>query len=332
MNGADYFEQIPAGAISPQMPECKAIIVNIGNQKHILESLAQLYSCASYKIYVVNTTTAKLWKVLERISEVGVPAIVNCGQDIIDIDNILPKYPYSASLISADSYNNAKDSVLGTLLSNKFLINFSNIGFQGYRYSPNVLQNLRERYFEDMRLGTIRDNISLCEPLLRDSEYTFLDLKSIRYSDYPYSAQANPNGLYAEEACQIARYIGLGQKLSVVFIFGEIKGESKITVCNKLIAEIIWHICDGISINLIENPLDKITADSYMRKIVSLGDNGQEIIFVTSLYSDRWWMEISVNNGSNIKLIPCSINDYKTACSGEVPLRWLLFYTKYALL
>ncbi|MEF9932382.1 MAG: hypothetical protein RR770_08810, partial [Bacteroidales bacterium] len=177
MNGADYFEQIPAGAISPQMPECKAIIVNIGNQKHILESLAQLYSCASYKIYVVNTTTAKLWKVLERISEVGVPAIVNCGQDIIDIDNILPKYPYSASLISADSYNNAKDSVLDTLLNNKFLINFSNIGFQGYRYSPNVLQNLRERYFEDMRLGTIRDNISLCEPLLRDSEYTFLDLK-----------------------------------------------------------------------------------------------------------------------------------------------------------
>ncbi|MEG0518995.1 MAG: hypothetical protein RR555_09040 [Bacteroidales bacterium] len=332
MKGEDYFEQIPAGAISPQMPECKAILVNVQNQKHLVNELGALYSTGSYKIYVVNTTPAKLGKVLDKIREVNVPAIVNCGMEIPDLEKILPKRPYNASLLSGESYANHNSSILAQLLNDPFLVNFNNIGFQGYRYSPQSLQKLKERYFEDMRLGIIRDDISLCEPLLRDSEYVFLDMCSIRYSDYPYSTQANPNGLYAEEACQIARYIGLGQNLSAVFIFGELKFENQIMVCTKLIAEIIWHICEGIAVNLHENPMDPISQECYLRKIVSLGGNGQDIVFITSTYSQRWWMEVSVDKGNNIKIIPCSVNDYQTACRGEVPLRWLFFYTKYAIL
>lgn len=332
MKGEDYFEQIPAGAISPQMPECKAIIVNVQNQKYLVNELGALYSAGSYKVYVVNTTASKLGKVLEKIREINVLAIVNCGMELPDLKNILPKKPYNASLISGESYANDNSSILATLLNDSFLVNFNNIGFQGYRYSPQSLQKLKDRYFEDMRLGVIRDDISLCEPLLRDSEYVFLDMRSIRYSDYPYSTQANPNGLYAEEACQIARYIGLGQNLSAVFIFGQNKSENQITVCTKLIAETIWHICEGIAVNLHENPLDSLSQECYLRKIVSLGGNGQDIVFITSTYSQRWWMEISDNNKHSIKIISCSVNDYQTACKGEVPLRWLFFYTKYTLL
>lgn len=332
MKGINYFEIISAGAISPHMPDCKAIIVNIGNQKHITEALGCLYSGSSVKIYIVNTTIAKLDKVLERCREVGVPAIVNCAENLPSMAAILPERPYNAALVSGESYTEEEGNILHTLLKQSCLINFSNLGYQGYRYAPQVLQKLRERYFEEMRLGEIRDNISLCEPLVRDSEFVFFDLRSIRYSDYPYSPNANPNGLYAEEACQIARYIGLGQKLSSVFLFGGQKSATHLAVCNKLIAEIIWHICEGISVNLIENPLEKGTEECFLRKIVSLGDNGQEIIFITSSNTDRWWMEISTHKGKYVKMVPCSVLDYQTACKGEVPLRWLFFYTKYALL
>ncbi len=328
----DYFEQISAGAISPQMPDCKAIIINTGSQEHIMKALRELYSWSLYKIYVVNTTLAKLPKVLERCREAGKPAIVNCGEKLPDMSGILPKSAYSSSLISPGSYSSEKDNILTGLLNDGYLMNFSNLGFQSYRYSPQIIHKLKERYFEDMRLGALRDDISLCEPLLRNAQYVFMDMRSIRYSDYPCSPEANPNGLYAEEACMIARYTGLGQKLSAVFIFGGVKADKQLTVCNKLIAEIIWHICEAVAVNLIEDPANTPSQEHYMKKIVNLGDSGQEITFITSTSTGRWWMEIPCGESKSIKFIPCSEKDYNIACSGEVPLRWLFFYTKYTLL
>lgn len=331
MKGEDYFEKISAGAIYPQMPDCKAILINIGAQEHIIKALWELYSWNSYKIFVVNTTLSKLPKVLEKCREAGKPALVNCGEKLPGMQGILPERSYNATLVSAGSYDREDNNILSRLLADKYLTRFSHIGFQGYRYDPETMHRLKERYFEDMRLGALRDSISLCEPLIRDSEYVFLDMRSIRYSDYPYSAGANPNGLYAEEACQIARYAGLGQKLSAVFLFGELKAEKQLTVCNKLIAEIIWHICEAIAVNIIEDPNGEVP-EQYLRKIVSMGDNGQEITFITSTDTERWWMEIPAGQRKKRELIPCSALDYQTACRGEVPLRWLFFYTKYALL
>lgn len=332
MKGADYFEQISAGAISPGMPQSKAIIINLGNQELVTTALHELYSAGSYKIYVVNTTLAKLPKVLERCREAGCPALVNCGEHLPSLEGILPREAYHAALISPGSYIEAPDDILSRLLADQHLVNFSHIGFQGYRYDPEMMARLKVRYFEEMRLGALRDNISLCEPLIRDARYLFLDMKSIRYSDYPCGIQANPNGLYAEEACQIARYIGLGQKISAVFLFGGAKADKQLPVCSKLIAEVIWHICEAIANNLPEDPSGNFSQEYYLKNIVSLGDNGQSITFIHSTNTDRWWMEIPCGQSKNIKHIPCSEIDYRTACTGEVPLRWLFFYTKYALL
>lgn len=335
MKGADYFEKISAGAISPGMPECKAILVNLGNQEYITQALGELYSAGSYKVYQVNTTLAKLPKVLERCKEAGRTALVNCGENLPCLEGILPTEAYHAALISAGSYEDKTENILKQLLTDPHLVNFSHIGFQGYRYNPHTMQRLKARYFEEMRLGAIRDNIALCEPLVRDARYVFLDMKSIRYSDYPYGIQANPNGLYAEEACQIARYIGLGQNISAIFIFGSVGSTGKekpLPVCSKLVAEIIWHICEAIASNLIEDPASRFSQEYYLKKIVNLGDNGQSITFINSTNTHRWWMEIPCGQSKNLKFIPCSESDYQTACTGEVPLRWLFFYTKYALL
>ncbi len=326
MRGSEYFEEISAGAISPQMPPCKAIIINVGNKKEICTCLKELYSSLNYKVYLVNVTSAKLKQTLERCAEAGIVAIVNCSKELPGANIWNPQQQkYAAALVSPDSNSCAP------FLEDNNLHTFSNIGFQGYRYDPAILSQLQARYFEDMRLGTIRENITLCEPLVRDADYAFIDMRSVRYSDFPYSNSANPNGLYAEEICTIARYIGLAKSLKAVFIYGLPSTAELLTVCNKLVAETIWHLCEGIASNIPEDPANEEIEECFQKNIVSMGENGENITFITSCTTHRWWMEIPVKENSST-YIPCSIEDYKTACNGEVPLKWLFFYQKYAFL
>lgn len=339
MKGTQYFEEISAGAISPQMPSCKAIIINIGNRKGITESLQELYSALNYKIYVVNITAAKLKATLKRCAEAGVVAIVNCGNNLPPAKEWHPESEYSASLVSPGSYDTANsaeggsnccNNIINHILSDSYTLEFSNIGYQSYRYNPQTLNRLQSRYFEHMRLGTLRSNITLCEPLVRDKDFAFIDMRAVRYSDYPSGNNTNPNGLYAEEICTIARYIGLGSRLKAVFIFGEDGNSKQLTVCNKLIAETIWHLCEGIASNILEDPANEEFEDYFAKKVVSMGDNGENITFITSITTQRWWMEVPINE-SITKYAPCSVEDYRVACKGEVPLKWLFFYQKYAL-
>ena len=331
------FQEISAGAISPQMPACRAIVVNVGETVGVTAALKELSSFQEYTVYVVNTSLSKLGQVLDRCSEVGVPAIVNCGEKLPETKVWHPEQKYSATLISPGSYSqnapkegNEEEDILNFILNDPFADSFSNIGYQSYRYSPDTMQKLQLRYFEEMRLGILRSNLTLCEPLVRNCEYAFIDMHSVRYSDYPHSGNSYPNGMYAEEICTVARYIGLSQRLKSIFLFGEECSNGELTICNRLISEVIWHICEGIASNIIENPNEKTAEELLQKKIVTLGENGEDITFITSYTTRRWWMEVPAKDGTNI-CVPCSIEDYKCACSGEIPLRWLFFYQKQAL-
>jgi hypothetical protein len=49
--------------------------------------------------------------------------------------------------------------------------------------------------------------------------------------------------------------------------------------------------------------------------------------------SGLWWMEIPLQDLEHSKfnrhyIVPCSHNDYLTACNNEVPERWLQTYKK----
>ena len=105
MKGSECFQEISAGAISASMPQCIAILVNVGGSKGVLPVLQQTYSTRNYTVFAVDTSLEKLPQVLERCREIGVPAIVNCGANLPQGNTILPTgEPYSASVISAGSY------------------------------------------------------------------------------------------------------------------------------------------------------------------------------------------------------------------------------------
>ena len=74
-------------------------------------------------------------------------------------------------------------------------------------------------YFDSYRLGQIRDKIEDAEPIIRQADMLSFDITSIKHADAPANPNALPNGLYAEEACQIMRYAGMSDKLTSLGIY-----------------------------------------------------------------------------------------------------------------
>lgn len=325
------FEKISAGAITPEILDCNAVIINLNNSGALLDALKKLNSRLKYKVFIVNSTEKKLPQVLKKCTEAGIPAIVYGGEFKTISANML-KRKCSATMVSSGYFDDDElCNMVDSFMDSDNLEEFSLIGYQGYLTDDKILNKLHDKYFQEMRLGTIRDNLSLCEPMLRDCNVHLFNLNSIRFSDFPHESNSNPNGLYAEEACSIARYMGLGMNLSEIYLYG-MNAEENNNVCNNLAAQIIWHICEGIQTNIKENPYDFEKESQFLRKIVNLGENGDEITFINSATTDRWWMEIPIMKSGNNKMVPCSVTDYKAACNGELPMKWLFFYQKYSLL
>ena len=321
-------EIIPAAAIGDTVAEATALIVDTTRNDGILDALMELYPKTPVKILYTKSGINQIDVIISKAERVNLTTIVLCGEESAKPQSILPQNKnYTAALISPGSYK-TENNILQYILKDKSAIDFAHIAYQGYRYDNDILKMLRSKNFEEMRLGELRKDLASAEPLLRSKENIFIDLQSVRFGDLPDNSALSPNGLYAEEICQIARHIGMTQKLRGVFIYGYSPKSKTITPSYKLLAEIIWHIDEALASNIRENPENSEKDDSFMRKIVSMGDDGQEIVFITSSLSGRWWLEIPEIKTSKNQHVACSYADYLSACSGEIPLRWLYFFQK----
>ena len=73
---------------------------------------------------------------------------------------------------------------------------------------------MRKMSWELVRLGDIRnENIKYTEPFLRDADVVGFDVGAVQSAYMPYYKNINVNGLTGYEACQIAWYSGLSDKL-----------------------------------------------------------------------------------------------------------------------
>ena len=92
----------------------------------------------------------------------------------------------------------------------------------------------------------------------------------------------------------------------------------------------VWYYIDGF--NKRKNEFPAFNKNGFLKYIVSLSEIDNELIFLKSLTSDRWWMEIPVPDGQNkVKrqhLVPCSYKDYLSACNNEMPERWWQTFKK----
>jgi len=166
----------------------------------------------------------------------------------------------------------------------------------------------------NLRLGQIRGNKTTIEPFMRNGDFCYFNLNSIRKSDAPGKSGTNPSGLNAEEASQITRYAGLSEHLNTFMVGGFWHIESQTT---ELISQMIWYFLEGFS----KRSNDKVNEDQVTQQyVVDLRNPSMSLTFVKSERTGRWWLKLPtfVDEQKIYKHVPCTYQDYQSACNENV--------------
>jgi len=212
-----------------------------------------------------------------------------------------------------------------------YLFNLANLGVQIPLVEKEELDLFDKLYFDICRLGELTTDFKRVEPHLRNSDIVSVDLRSVRYADLHDPQYTNPNGFYAEQMCQIARYAGISDKLSSWGIFNYFPEQTQAYNISELIAQMLWYFIDGVNSRMGDFPIG--TRKNYTQFIVHTGLENEDIIFYKSNKTARWWMEVPYPAMKNKKyerhyLVPCNYEDYKKAMQNEIPDLWWKTYQK----
>ncbi len=300
------------------LPTAGLALIDTGH-KSVYKAFSGLYLHHSAPVAYVRCKAAEVAAALALCEQHRVFALV-LGLP----ETVVSSASFSAAVISpavkADTYP-FKD-----VLNHPALRHFTALAHQSYLTPPGDLELLKARYFECLRLGSLREDMTLSEPLLRDADYVWFDLNAIRVADAPQTRSQEPNGLYAEEACRLLHYVALSNKTKVLFIYGYNSLSAK-SITARLLAQLVWHVAEGLAVRVKEELSAAPGNPTFKEIMVDMGVRGQELYFMHSTITQRWWFKI-VDNKEHESWIPCSPADYQTACRGEVPLRWLWYYQK----
>jgi formiminoglutamase len=282
---------------------------------------------------VTDTYAAVSSIISELLKEKIIPIILGGSQDITYAQyTAYQKIEETVNIVAVDSYFDLgtteeplnASTYLGKIILHEpnFLFNFSNIGYQTYFAGYDQIDLMEKLYFDAYRLGEVRKDLEEVEPIVRNADIMSFDIGAIRQSDAPGNRNATPNGFYGEEACQIARYAGLSDKLSSIGFY-EINPVCDIRdQTSHLVAQMLWYFIDGYYQRKKDVPM--VNKNDYVKYRVNLKHDEHEIIFFKSKKSERWWMEVPVakTKFQRHNLVPCSYKDYESACREEMPERW----------
>jgi arginase family enzyme len=212
-----------------------------------------------------------------------------------------------------------------------YLFNYTNIGFQTYFVDQQSITLMKNLYFDTYRLGMVRANMEEVEPMVRNADMISVDIGAVRASDAPGNGNASPNGFYGEEICQIMRYAGLSDKLTSLGLYEINPRLDRQSQTAQLAGQMIWYFIDGFYSRKGDFPPDK--KKELVKYTVTLKDFKDEVVFYRSNKSERWWMEVPIRSKHRERyerhhLVPCSYQDYQTACQNTLPDRWWQTYQK----
>jgi len=206
------------------------------------------------------------------------------------------------------------------ILASSKLVNLVHMGQQQYMADSRFSLLLEEGSHEVMRLGALHADIQRAEPHLRDSRFVSFDFAAIRQSDAPGSRYGSPNGLYAEEACQLARFAGLGAMVDCFGLFEVNPAYDRNDQTARLAAQVMWYFIDGLAHRKVEIPA--ANHPDFKVYLVNHADMEHSLTFYRSIITGRWWMEIPRLVSGKPVIAACSQEEYQQACSHEIPERW----------
>tara|TARA_R110001592_G_scaffold32788_16_gene114541 strand:+ start:1524 stop:2687 length:1164 start_codon:yes stop_codon:yes gene_type:complete len=291
----------------------------------------------------LNDTYFALSSIIEELIKNNIiPITIGGGQDLTYANFLAYKnLEQTVNLVSVDSKLNLgepeeeinSNNFLTKIILHQpnFLFNYSNIGYQSYFVDKSEVDLMSKLYFDIYRLGQVQKNIEEVEPIVRNADLLSFDVSSIRQGEAPGNKNASPNGFYGEQACQIARYAGLSDKLTSIG-FHEVNPELDVNgQTSHLVAQMIWYFIDGVVNRKKDFPIGSRKA--YTKYMVNIQEGENELVFYKSDKSERWWMDVPYPSHKKIKyerhlLVPCSYQDYQTACSNEMPDRWWQTFQK----
>jgi arginase family enzyme len=190
---------------------------------------------------------------------------------------------------------------------------YNHIGFQSYYVHPRMLETMDKLRFDCYRVGAARENIEEMEPVIRNTHLLSFDISAIKHSDSPAGSES-PNGFSGEEACILARFAGLSNKVNSFGIYGYLPQQDEKELSAKQISQMLWYFIDGKSRSKQEAAIeDRDYFNEYHTSFTEV-----ESVFLQSKKTGRWWMQLP-----DKKFIPCSYNDYVHASRNEIPERWL---------
>ena len=297
--------------------DCNANIVDFGNLKPA-SSLKGNYQA--------------LRDIIDYFNELQVVTIVIGGsQDLsLGICDAFAGDPFFC-LSTVDAFLDVKKgkeslgagNYLSRIFSRHKLFQFSLIGYQGH-YVPREYLSKVAGFGPHIRLGELRDDFKRIEPVLRNTDFLSFDTAAIKYSEAPGVGSFSPNGLRGEEACQLAKYAGLSNRLKVFGLFEMNPDSDAHQLTARLSAQIVWYFLEGCANRNAQDTMQEENATRYQVQVKSLD---KPLIFLKNNHSGQWWVQVeSVNGGT--RYFACSEYEYEQAANNEIPELWLKYIQK----
>ncbi len=197
------------------------------------------------------------------------------------------------------------------------------LAYQFPLVSDHTIDRLKKSHFELCRLSDLRNHFEGVEPALRASHLFSFDVGSIRQSDAPGSHHPLPSGLFAEEACRLAKLAGLGSGIQCCGFYEFNSAFDKNGQTANLIAQAIWYFLEGHAERYNEHPL--LDEKAFFKYTTAVTSSTYQLVFFKSKSTGRWWMELPAEGNSSTygPIVPCTYEDYLAATQDQLPDRWL---------
>lgn len=228
------------------------------------------------------------------------------------------------NLTVVDEVFRRKD-VYGSLLEprHSLLFHMGLLGLQVHQTMPEDLEILSKNHVDLVRLGRSRANLEETEPVLRDADLMAFHLGALKQAEAPGVQHPSPSGFYVDEACQLCRYAGMSDKLSSFGIYGYAPERDRDEQTAQVAAQMVWYFLDGFFNRKGDFPA---STDGLTEYVVYFRKLNYQLTFWKSNRSGRWWMQVPVatkRKHERHRLVPCSFQDYQSACREELPERLL---------
>ncbi len=208
------------------------------------------------------------------------------------------------------------------------LFHLAVLGYQTHYNDPAALEYLHQHHFEFYKLGMIKYDIDECEPVLRDADAVTFHLSALKASDAHAQEPLGSSGLSSEEACQLARFAGMADKVSSYGLYGYYAERDPSAQCADTVAQLAWYFIEGFAHRKYDFP---VTTEGLTEFIVRLDGLSPELKFWKSERTGRWWLEIpyKLENTRRHQYIACTYADYERACDQQLPNRLIEAYKRF---